>query len=256
MKRGHHWLAQAPDGQFVILYADPVLKNVHRQIETFASPKEATTYAKRNRFELAMAGTMVLGPTIPGDSAKRSMRLKLLQDTIASRLDQLYKAYPDGVGVSDIMKMFDVEYDDARQVLLNLAYDGKGKWIRDPTSQHARKCLYPMDVAEPTDQDLSPNQRAVLEVLTKSADGEGFAEFRLLKLSHDANVPRGSLTFILHELCRKEKIEIASMQETTAGRGGISTTVRVLSKVPSPKPSSRQPATTVFYRKSNRERAT
>jgi hypothetical protein len=248
MKRGFHWLAQLPDGQFIILYADPVLKGVHRQIAVFETEKEAISHARKSRFELLRP--KAFEPDANGDAraTPRQLRLKALLETVSTQLPTLYKSYEAGIGVSDIVTMYGVDYDDARYVLTSLAADGKGRWMKDRSHATARKCLLPPDTEEVTDDSLSYNQREVLKVLTKRANAEGFADLRLLELSQEAGVARGSLTYVMHELCRKGAIEIASM-EIAPGRGGLATTVRVTSKVPPP-----NKATTVFYQKLDRER--
>ncbi len=53
MMTGFHWIGHLPNGQFAVLYSDPILKRVHTELSRQPSHIEAIRWCRKNDIRLA-----------------------------------------------------------------------------------------------------------------------------------------------------------------------------------------------------------
>lgn len=238
MKRGFHWLAQMPDGKYVILYADPILKTIHRQIGLFEDAVEARAFARKSHITLDEPPEIKIEERRRKDNIKTN-RIDALGEAMKDGLADLFAAHPEGIGVNIIQEKFNADYGDILAAVRWLSANKHAEWRRVPGGS-TRKFLFPLGVDDKdvfaVHDGMTTKQKAIFDLLCKKVDSAGFVTMTNRVIAIEAGVPNGSVPHLLHELCRKQKIEVASIGFSTGTlKGGVATTFRIPSKSTSQK---------------------
>lgn len=181
------------------------------------APEEQGKWLKAAKeiFALVYSGSapvQIAAPALPAPPAGKAKRpagsftpTEEHKTTAIAALPEMFGLAPDGVTVRMLQDRFEMDYGLARALLLQLG--------ELPEYAVARKAgsntlgLFPAGTV-PSD-DLSENQKAVLDALTKWADkDEGWIETPVREIAKAAGSPLGSIPSVIDSLERKGRIEV------------------------------------------------
>lgn len=123
-------------------------------------------------------------------------------------LQSLWEMHPEGISSKIVVEHFRIRYDEACEILRWADRSGHGRWVYTHDRRDGKRFV-PLSKPMPAARTMTDQQEQLMKALVRVADANGCVQLSYSDMAREADVKRGSLSYLIERLMAKGSLMLA-----------------------------------------------